>query len=479
MFSHTLNWHFIVVIRALLIALSLLSTASHGQDEKNGAPFPTPSTTPSIEQSLVPESVFAMQLAEALKLGPVDDEAKAEELLSELGIEPKNGWIAEYPVTPEVLGDIETGIAMASDQGKLSFTKEQALKLFENVKIKLGFDVKPGSNPPAGLIKKPGKTTVYRYTDSYGAAHFTDNVDSIPETNRKTMKIVSQTALNGLSGGAGSGTTQAPTPQYTAKPKLEPEVINQQYEEQGPPVVTYYEPPERYNYLYVWVPYPFWSTGFYYPGYFVLNDFHRQVRVNRHPYFVTHHHHGDDSDFSRSRSDEHGNRGLQGQLNPDGKRHSRGGFSTPNAQAGARAIIEHNPSRNSFTNGTADSRMDRPRKPYSSDGNSGTFGNTPVVPNGRIMMPNDMYRPGFSSSSGNPGTLGNTPAVPNGRILLQNDMYRPTPYYNGRIVDQPDFSQDRARSSGGNDSGGFRGDGNFRGHGGGGFSGGGSRGGHR
>ena len=50
-----------------------------------------------------------MQLAEALKLGPVADEAKAEELLSGLGIEPKNGWIAEYPVTPEVLGDIETG----------------------------------------------------------------------------------------------------------------------------------------------------------------------------------------------------------------------------------------------------------------------------------------------------------------------------------------------------------------------------------
>ena len=43
-----------------------------------------------------------MQLAEALKLGPVPDEAKAEELLSSLGIEPKNGWLAEYPVTPDV-----------------------------------------------------------------------------------------------------------------------------------------------------------------------------------------------------------------------------------------------------------------------------------------------------------------------------------------------------------------------------------------
>ena len=305
MFSHTLNWHFIVVIRALLIALSLLSTVSHGQDEQNGAQLPKPSTTqtginsPSVEQTLVPESVFAMQLAEALKLGPVPDEAKAEELLSGLGIEPKNGWIAEYPVTPEVLGDIETGIVMASDQGKIAFTKDQALKLFSEVKVRLGFDVKSVSNPPAGLIKKPGKTTVYSYTDSHGAAHFTDDLDSIPEANRKTMKIVSQTALNGLSGGSGSGTSQAPAPPYTAKPKLKPEVIHQQYEEQGPPVVTYYEPPESYTYLYVWVPYPFWSTGFYYPGYFMSKDFHRRVHVNRRPYYVSHHHRTG-SDFPRS-----------------------------------------------------------------------------------------------------------------------------------------------------------------------------------
>ncbi len=394
MFTHISKWHFIIAVRALLVALSLLSTVSHGQDEKNDAPLPTPSTTQtgtnptSIEQTLVPESVFAMQLAEALKLGPVTDEAKAEELLSGLGIEPKNGWIAEYPVTPEVLGDVEKGIAMASDQGKIALTKDQALKVFDDVKAKLGFDVKPGSNPPTGLIKKPGKTTVYMYTDNNGRAHFTDDQDSIPVANRKTMKIISQASLSGLSGSAGSGTTQAPAPQYKAKPN--PEVINQQYEEQGPPVVTYYAPPDTYSYLYSWVPYPFWSTGLYYPGYFVLKDFHRQATVNRHPYFVTHHH-GGGSEFSRSRSVEHENRGLQGQLEPEGMDHSRG-FSTPNAQAGARAIVKHNQNRNDLTNGTLDSRMDTSRKPFLSEGNSGTFGNTPVVPNGRIVMPNDFNR---------------------------------------------------------------------------------------
>ena len=338
---------------------------------------------------------------------------------------------------------------MASDQGKIAFTKDQALKLFSEVKVRLGFDVKPGPNPPAGLIKKPGKTTVYRYTDSHGAAHFTDDHDSIPEANRKTMKIVSQTALNGLSGGAGSGTTQAPAPQYTAKPKLKPEVINQQYEEQGPPVVTYYEPPEPYTYLYVWVPYPFWSTGFYYPGYFMLKDFHRRVHVNRHPYYVSHHH-GSGSDFPRSpRPGEVNRDDRQDQLKPHGKDDHSAGFSSPKAQAGARAIVGHNPNRHGLENGSADSRRDRSRKPYSSDGNSGTFGNTPVVPNGRIMMPNDMYRPGFSSGSGNPGTFGNTPVVPGGRNTDDIMTYVFRPGFQG--------------------GGSFGGGGNFRGHGGGGF----------
>ena len=168
MFTHGFKWHFIHVSRAILTALYLLSTASHGQDEGNDAPPPpSPSTIqtdtnlPSVEQTLVPEDVFAMRLAEALKLGPVPDEARAEELLSGVGIEPKNGWIAEYPVTPAVLGDVEKGISVASDQGKIALTKDQALKRIGDVKTRLGFEVNPGPNAPAGLIKRPGNTTIY------------------------------------------------------------------------------------------------------------------------------------------------------------------------------------------------------------------------------------------------------------------------------------------------------------------------------
>ena len=47
-------------------------------------------------------------------------------------------------------------------------------------------------------------------------------------------------------------------------------------------MVTYYPPPSDYYYLYAWVPYPFWCSGFYFPGFFFLNDFDTIVVVNHH-----------------------------------------------------------------------------------------------------------------------------------------------------------------------------------------------------
>ena len=129
MFTHPCKLHSFRISSVLLIVLCLFSTASRSQDEGGGAPSPTTTTiqpginSPSVYQAPVPEGVFAEQLAESLKLGPVTDEAKAEALLSGLGIEPKNGWIAEYPVTPDVLGDIENGVSKPSDQGKITLRK--------------------------------------------------------------------------------------------------------------------------------------------------------------------------------------------------------------------------------------------------------------------------------------------------------------------------------------------------------------------
>jgi hypothetical protein len=69
----------------------------------------------------------------------------------------------------------------------------------------------------------------------------------------------------------------------------ETSVINNYYYDQGPPIVTYYAPPPDYYYLYSWVPYPFWWFDFWFPGYFILHDFHRSVHFHDRTGFVSNH----------------------------------------------------------------------------------------------------------------------------------------------------------------------------------------------
>ena len=78
--------------------------------------------------------------------------------------------------------------------------------------------------------------------------------------------------------------------------------------------------------------------------------------------YVTHHHRNG-SDFSRSRRPGQVNRGFHGPLKSDGMNHLRG-FSTPKAQAGAKAIIGGNINRNRLPKGIAESRWDSSRKPF-------------------------------------------------------------------------------------------------------------------
>jgi hypothetical protein len=66
-------------------------------------------------------------------------------------------------------------------------------------------------------------------------------------------------------------------------------VINNYYSNQGPPVVTYYAPPPDYDYLYSWVPCPFWWVDFWFAGFFILHDFHRIEYVNHRAVFITNH----------------------------------------------------------------------------------------------------------------------------------------------------------------------------------------------
>jgi hypothetical protein len=169
---------------------------------------------PPISQSLVPEGDFALKLATALKLGTPETEAQAEDILTSVGIAPKNGWIADYPMTPIIIGQVQNALIAAAALKKLPMGKDEALQAFQGLNAEFGLAIAPGPE---------------QYAE-----------DQPP-----------------------SGSEYVPPPE-----------IENYYYEQGPPIITYYPPPWDYNYLYGWVPYPFWFSGFFFPGFFVLNDFH-------------------------------------------------------------------------------------------------------------------------------------------------------------------------------------------------------------
>jgi len=88
---------------------------------------------PSRRAALIREGAFAIKLAEALKIGPVKSEAEAESMLASLGIAPRNGWIAHYPVPPDVIGELQNAIERAADSGKIAMKKEEAIKAFQDL----------------------------------------------------------------------------------------------------------------------------------------------------------------------------------------------------------------------------------------------------------------------------------------------------------------------------------------------------------
>lgn len=173
---------------------------------------------PPVAQPLVREGDLAVKLVGALKIGTAKNEAEAETMLGSFGIAPKNGWIADYPVTPDVIGELEKAVSEAADAKKLPIGKQEALKGFRTATVEVGIPI---------VAEVPGK-----YAESQPP---------------KSYEYTSQAA------------------------------VDDYYYEEGPPVITYYPPPWDYWYLYSWVPSPFFFGGFFFSGFFALHDFHRVV----------------------------------------------------------------------------------------------------------------------------------------------------------------------------------------------------------
>ncbi len=183
-------------------------------------PLQTSGANPPIAQPLMREGDFAVDLAEALKLGTAMSEPEAESTLSSFGITPRNGWIADYPVTPDIIGEVQASISEAANSGKLSVGKDAALAAVQDVLRANDMSVRTAEGQPSGVASSA----------------------NYPESA----------------------------------------VIDDYYSSEGPPVVTYYAPPPDYAYLYTWVPYPFWWSDFWFGGFFVLVDFNVIVHGHGH-----------------------------------------------------------------------------------------------------------------------------------------------------------------------------------------------------
>ena len=102
----------------------------------------SPSGVPPIEQPLVREGDFAVKLADALNLTALSDEAASESALSSIGIAPRNGWISDYPMTPDIIAEVRESTARAASSGSLKMAEAEATGIVDNVGIDMKLPVK-------------------------------------------------------------------------------------------------------------------------------------------------------------------------------------------------------------------------------------------------------------------------------------------------------------------------------------------------
>jgi hypothetical protein len=446
-------------IMSVVALVALLPISAYGKAEA-GKPPPAEqmnTNTPPVEQPLVPEGVFAVQLVEALKIGQVEDEVQAENTLSSLGIEPKNGWIAGYPVTPPIIGEIEKGVAAAAEAGKLRMGKGEALKAVADLKARLGLSITTGAiSQPAAPQPVPGggvgNSVIYKYIDRNGVLHFTDQYESIPMEYRGQVEMIR--GITRPQSSVAPAYEDSQTPEGFSIPNPGPEVVNNYYYDPGPPVVTYYPPPQPYYYLYAWVPYPFWCSGFYFSGFFILHDFHRHVFFHKRPFVVTNH----VVQHKRGFIVDPVNRTLRG-----GMMHHRitspQAFHSPGVQSGARTIGGPSQKRTAPATVPTPSRVTKVAPPAIPKPAPTTM--TKAPPSTSMARPQGSTRPNQPVSNGQRSLPRNNPGPPrvtDGRTLsppaVKGSFSNPSP---PRVSSPPAVSQGRVFSSPAPSSKGFSG----------------------
>jgi hypothetical protein len=267
-------------LAVIMFSLLLIPFATYAESEQQA------SQPPSVAAPLIREGDFAIKLAGALNLGTAKDDMEAQSLLVAVGIAPRNGWISDYPVTPDILAEIQKAVEDAADANRLPLGKNGSLRALQDVQTSL-------------------------------------ELAFVPDTSGKYAEAQPPTA-----------------PEYT-----DPSVINDYYYSEGPPIVTYYPPPVDYYYLYAWVPSPFWYTGFFFPGYFILHDFHHVVFFHNRRHVFSNH--VFDRGHRRFFRVDHVRRfhGSRDFLRDGGRRFEAGGFRSGHGRRGAEAILQRSRER--------------------------------------------------------------------------------------------------------------------------------------
>jgi len=114
-------------ILAVFLAASLFAAPYAIAAEARGSQ----SGVPPIEQPLVREGDFAVELATALNLASSHDEAAAERKLVSINIMPRNGWISDYPVTPDILAEVRLSAARSASSGNLRISGTEAAAIVD------------------------------------------------------------------------------------------------------------------------------------------------------------------------------------------------------------------------------------------------------------------------------------------------------------------------------------------------------------
>jgi hypothetical protein len=118
---------------------------------------------PPVAQTLVREGDFAVRLASELKLGNPADEAAAEDMLARAGVSPLNGWISDYPMTPEIIGQLGDSITEAASQGKLPMTADEATKELYSLASEMNLPTPAGPGAGTAPVGRTDPMVVNNY----------------------------------------------------------------------------------------------------------------------------------------------------------------------------------------------------------------------------------------------------------------------------------------------------------------------------